>query len=129
MARTTTTSTQDTVRPQDDGVTATPDWLTAPPHTLEAEPIIKAFKSNARLGLSEQQVAEHREVFGLNKLKETPPPTIWGILLRNTLNGKRAPAETVDHTNRTDEKASVRIRRRSLLTALPKSASRWQLVR
>lgn len=60
--------------------------LSSPPHTLEVEPILKAYSTDPEAGLSEEQVAKYRQEFGPNKLKETPPPSFLSILVRNTLN-------------------------------------------
>lgn len=64
------------------------DWLPGPPHTLEAEVCVKAFKADPKMGLSPQQVQEYQGIFGPNKLQEAPPISFWSILLRNALNGE-----------------------------------------
>ena len=64
------------------------DWLGAPAHTLEADVCVKAFKTDPKLGLDASQIAEYAQTFGPNKLKESPPPSFLGILLRNALNGE-----------------------------------------
>lgn len=73
--------------PSSDG---TPDWLSAPAHTLDADVCIKTFKTDPKFGLDEATVKEHQGIFGPNKLKENPPPSFWSILLRNALNGELA---------------------------------------
>lgn len=82
------TTTQDTVQPQRDSGSNVPELLSAPAHTLEADAAIKAFQSDPRMGLADSRVQEYAQKFGPNKLKETPPPSFWSILLRNTLNGE-----------------------------------------
>lgn len=64
------------------------DWLPGPPHTLEAEACVKAFKTDPKMGLDASQVAEYQATFGPNKLKESPPVSFWSILIRNALNGE-----------------------------------------
>lgn len=64
------------------------DWLPGPPHTLEAEACVKAFKTDVKMGLDPNQVAEYQATFGPNKLKESPPVSFWSILIRNALNGE-----------------------------------------
>lgn len=64
-------SKEDTKRSDGSSTPAAPDWLSAPPHTLEAEQCLKTFKVSARKGLTESQVAEYKATFGPNKLKGT----------------------------------------------------------
>jgi hypothetical protein len=64
-------SKADTKRSDGSSTPAAPDWLPAPPHTIEAEQCLKTFKVSARKGLSESQVAEYKSTFGPNKLKGT----------------------------------------------------------
>ena len=71
--------------PSSDGA---PDWLSAPAHTLDADTCIKAFKTDPKFGLDEATVTQYQSTFGPNRLKETPPPSFWAILLRNSLNGQ-----------------------------------------
>jgi len=60
--------------------------LSAPPHTLGSDEVIKAYATNPETGLSEDQARKYMEEFGPNKLKEVPPPSFLSILIRNTLN-------------------------------------------
>ena len=60
--------------------------LSAPAHTLDAKAILSAYESTPRLGLSEAAHSAALSKYGPNRLKETPPPSFWKILLRNSLN-------------------------------------------
>lgn len=60
--------------------------LSAPAHVLEIEPIAEAFGTDIENGLTDDQVKQHEERYGLNQLKKEPPPSFASILLRNTLN-------------------------------------------
>lgn len=75
------TNTQSTAR--SDGV---PSVLSGPAHTLDIKNVLKGFGTDPKLGLSDSTVEQNKQTYGLNRLKETPPPSFWGILLRNLLN-------------------------------------------
>lgn len=60
--------------------------LRAPAHTLEPTEIIAAFQTDIENGLTEEQAKAAEMKYGLNKLKENPPPSFFSILVRNTLN-------------------------------------------
>lgn len=73
------------------------DWLPGPPHTLEAEACVKAFKTDVKMGLDANQVAEYQATFGPNKLQESPPISFWSILVRNVLNGESTIIDIYPH--------------------------------
>jgi potassium/sodium efflux P-type ATPase len=60
--------------------------LAAPAHTLQTDDIIAAFGTDIDHGLTDDQAKEAEAKYGLNKLKEVPPPSFLSILLRNSLN-------------------------------------------
>lgn len=49
-------------------------------HTLEIEETLERLRVSAETGLTRAEVEKRRETFGLNKLKEAPPTTIWEML-------------------------------------------------
>lgn len=67
-------------------VTTTPQALDFAPHTTEAEKVLDALSVSPEDGLSEQEVARRLEVYGPNRIKPPPKPSLFKIFVRQIAN-------------------------------------------